>query len=222
MVLRTLALRTFKSMQEFWETFFSTEGAKWKFDPSDSAIYAAELFQKHKLKTVLIPGVGYGRNAGAFLDKKFNITGIEISESAIKLARASGYTFPIHLGSVTDMPFDDKKFDGVFCYSLIHLLNKNERRIFIKNCFECLAPGGLMVFIMISKESDLYNSGKYISRNRFRIANGLKVFFYDEENIRTEFKDYTVVEIIKIDEPVKYAEGLEPIKCWMVVCKKLN
>ncbi|WP_406600937.1 class I SAM-dependent methyltransferase [Mangrovimonas aestuarii] len=33
----------------------------------------------------------------------------------------------VYCGSVVDMPFDDKPYDGIFCYALIHLLNENER-----------------------------------------------------------------------------------------------
>lgn len=32
----------------------------------------------------------------------------------------------IYCGSVNEMPFADKLFDGIYCYGLIHLLDKNE------------------------------------------------------------------------------------------------
>lgn len=45
---------------------------------------------------------------------------------------------PIHLGSVTDMPFDNRLYDGIFCYALIHLLNKTERKKFIREGYEVI------------------------------------------------------------------------------------
>jgi hypothetical protein len=60
---KRLNLRT---MEEYWEALFKNEGALWKFEPSDSAAVALELFKSENTKQLLIPGVGYGRNAGLF------------------------------------------------------------------------------------------------------------------------------------------------------------
>lgn len=56
------------------------------------------------------------------------VTGIEISRTAIEMARKHyGNETVIYHGSVTEMPFDNEVYDGVFCYALIHLLDGNER-----------------------------------------------------------------------------------------------
>jgi len=47
-----------------------------------------------------------------------------------------------------------------------------------------------------------------------------KVFFYDELNLSKEFANYQIEEIKKIDEPIKYADGFDTIKCLMIVCRK--
>ena len=72
----------------------------------------------------MIPGIGYGRNAKVFIDNGINVTGIEISKTAINLARKQRIDINIYHGSVTELPFDNKLYDGIFCYALIHLLNK--------------------------------------------------------------------------------------------------
>jgi hypothetical protein len=71
---------------DYWETKFKEEGIAWKFEPSDSALIALDLFKANQLNKILIPGVGYGRNAKVFCDNGFNVTGIEISQTAIDLA----------------------------------------------------------------------------------------------------------------------------------------
>lgn len=58
----------------------------WGFDPTDSAVYAAGFFREKEIKNILIPGIGYGRNAKLFLDDGTKVTGIEISKTAIDLA----------------------------------------------------------------------------------------------------------------------------------------
>ncbi|MDR1103163.1 MAG: class I SAM-dependent methyltransferase, partial [Tannerella sp.] len=115
-------------MTEFWESCFIEKQTMWGFEPAESAIAARDFFMKEKVTDVLIPGIGYGRNAGVFLDAGMNVTGIEISGTAIELARTqNNLRIPIHNGSVADMPFDDKLYGGIFSYALIHLLNKRER-----------------------------------------------------------------------------------------------
>lgn len=205
---------------EYWESRFKNEGAMWKFEPSDSAIIAQELFKSNNINNILIPGIGYGRNAKLFYDNGFKVTGIEISKSAIYLAKASGLNCKIHYGSVTAMPFDNEQYDGIFCYALIHVLNKNERQIFLKSCYNQLKKGGLMIFVVASKQTSMYGTGRYISKDRYEITKGLKVYFYDSESVFNEFSAFGMIEYKDIEEPIKFMEGQEPVKLKFVICKK--
>jgi len=207
-------------MSEFWENMFQKIGALWQFEPADSTIFARDLFVENGLRKILIPGVGDGRNAKIFVESGFYVTGIEISDAAIRLARENDLKFPIHHGSVTQMPFDDSVYDGIYCYALIHLLNQYERRQFLKNCSDQLREGGIMVFVTVSKNYKMYGNGKLISKDRFRIDNGLSVFFYDSESIEKEFGSFGLTECHEIEEPVKHLENEEPMKFWRVVCRK--
>jgi len=208
-------------MSEFWDEMFRKIGSVWSFEPADSALQISDLFASEKIRNVLIPGIGFGRNAKAFIEKGIDVTGIEISETAIQLARENGLKIPIHHGSVAEMPFDDLVYDGIFCYALIHLLNQNERRQFLKNCLNQLRDGGLMVFITVSKSyTRLFENGKPVSKDRFRIQNGLDVFFYDPETIVKEFSRFGLVEYSEIEESVKHMPSEETMKFWKVVCRK--
>jgi len=207
-------------MSDFWEDKFQKIGLLWSFEPADSAIFARDLFAEKGFKSVLIPGVGYGRNAKTFIDNGFEVTGIEISETAIRLARENGLDFRIYHGPVKRMPYGKSLYDGIFCYALLHLLNQNDRRQFLKKCFDQLQPGGMMVFIVVSKENKLYGNGRPVSVDRFLIDKGLTVFFYDSATIEKEFSTYGLLEYCEIDEPVKHIPNEEPMKFWRVVCRK--
>lgn len=207
-------------MSDFWEDKFQKIGVIWSFEPADSAIFARNLFAEKGFKSILIPGVGYGRNAKTFLDNGFEVTGIEISETAIRLARENGLDFRIYHGPVKRMPYGKSLYDGIFCYALLHLLNQNDRRQFLKKCFDQLQPGGIMVFIVVSKENKLYGNGRPVSIDRFLIDKGLTVFFYDSATIEKEFSTYGLLEYCEIDEPVKHMPNEEPMKFWRVVCRK--
>ncbi|MGG2028372.1 class I SAM-dependent methyltransferase [Gottfriedia sp. S16(2024)] len=207
-------------MTEFWESSFIDNQAMWGYEPSDSAILTKDYFLEKNVKDVLIPGIGYGRNAKIFTENGINVTGIEISKTAIELARQNGIDFTIFHGSVTDMPFDQKLYDGIFCYALIHLLNKHEREKFIKDCYNQLKPNGYMVFTTISKDAPMFGKGKQLDKDYFEIMEGIKMFFYDSDSIKQEFGNYGLIEVSEILEPHKNMENKPPFKFTMVKCQK--
>lgn len=210
-------------MTDFWDKIFEKEKTNWGFTPSDSAILTKDFFLLKKIKNILIPGIGYGRNAKIFHENGINVEGIEISKIAIELAKSvNGLDLIIHHGSVTDMPFDNKKYDGIFCYALIHLLNKSERKKFIQNCYNQLMSNGYMIFSVASKKASMFGNGRFLSKDRYEMQKGLNVFFYDSESVKDEFKDYGLVEFNEIDEPIKHLENEPPLKLIYVKCRKAD
>nr|WP_214460431.1 class I SAM-dependent methyltransferase [Flavihumibacter fluvii] len=188
-------------MTEFWEQAFQDKQEMWGLEPAKATILTKDFFAEHKIKNVLIPGIGYGRNAQIFIDNGMSVTGIEISQTAIDLAQKNfGNDLKIHHGSVTDMPFDDKLFDGIFCYGLIYLLDKYERRKLIQDCFNQLTENGYMVFTAITKDAQTYGQGIQISKDRFEMFGGVKIFFYDKQSVEKEFGDTGLFEITEVTE----------------------
>ncbi|MFJ7932092.1 class I SAM-dependent methyltransferase [Peribacillus sp. NPDC096448] len=207
-------------MTEIWESSFIENQMMWGFEPSDSAILTKDFFLEKEVKDILIPGIGYGRNAKVFTDNGINVTGIEISKTAIELARQNGLNLNIFHGSVTDMPFDNKLYDSIFCYALIHLLNNHERDKFIKACYNQLKPNGYMIFTTISKEAPMFGKGKQLGKDYFEIMEGVKMFFYDSDSVKQEFGNYGLIEFSEVVEPHKNMESKPPFKFIMVKCQK--
>ncbi|UZJ63886.1 class I SAM-dependent methyltransferase [Sphingobacterium sp. KU25419] len=121
------------------------------------------------------------------------VTGIEISQTAIELGQKHfGTDLQVYHGSVTEMPFDNNLYDGIYCYGLIYLLDKEEREKLIQDCYDQLTENGFMFFTAITKEAKTYRQGTYISKDRFEMFGGVKIFFYDRETIQEEFgkKDF--------------------------------
>jgi SAM-dependent methyltransferase len=205
---------------EFWESSFIEKQTMWGFEAADSAIITKDFFLEKNIKDILVPGIGYGRNAKVFIENEIKVTGIEISKTAIELARQNGLDITIFHGSVTDMPFDDKLYDGIFSYALIHLLDKREREKFIKDCYNQLKPGGYMVFTTVSKKAPMFGKGKQLDTDYFEILEGVKMFFYDCDTIKEDFGQYGLVEVSEIDEHSKDKENKPPINFLMVKCKK--
>ena len=201
-------------MTEFWEANFIEKQEMWGFEPAYSALLAKDFFLERGVKNVLIPGIGYGRNARIFTENGMAVTGIEISKTAIALARKNyGADMRIYHGSVTDMPFDNIQYDGIFCYALIHLLDSNERQKLIRDCYNQLANNGYMVFAAISKEAPTFGRGNFVSKDRYEIFEGIKMFFYDQESIHTEFDKAGLFELTKINDILPF---------FLIKCKKVT
>ncbi len=193
-------------MTEIWEKTFSERQLMWGLSPTQAALLAKEVFVANGVTDVLIPGVGYGRNAKVFLDAGMTVSGIEISETAIALARSElGLTIPIVHGSVTDMPFDDRIYDGIFCYGLLYLLDGAARAKVLRACWGQLAAGGTMIFTVISKTAPMYGQGPKLGEDWYEIHPGLKMFFYDEASVAREFGEATpggTLAFAPLDEPL--------------------
>jgi SAM-dependent methyltransferase len=188
-------------MTEFWEEAFKDKQEMWGLEPAKSTVLTKDFFVEHKVTNVLIPGIGYGRNAQIFMENGMTVAGIEISQTAFNLAQKHfGSDLTIYHGSVTEMPFDDKLFDGLYCYGLIYLLDKDERKKLIQDCFNQLTENGFMVFTAITKDAQTYGQGTLISKDRFEMFGGVKIFFYDKETIEEEFGNAGLFEVTEVTE----------------------
>lgn len=189
----------------------------WGLQPTVSAVWAGEFLAQQGAREVLIPGIGYGRNARPFTEKGMSVTGIEISETAIALARSQlGLTIPIHHGSVTGMPFDERRYDGVFCYGLIYLLDGAGREKLIRDCYHQLNPGGYMIFTLISKKAPFYGQGKRLGEDWYERMPNLPMYFYDADSVKREFGGYGLETFTDVEEP----SGGGVLPFIQVVCKK--
>lgn len=209
-------------MEEFWEQSFKDNQRMWGEEPAEVTLDVNSLFQKNDIKNVLIPGFGYGRNAKVFIDHGIDVTGIEISKTAIAIADKNiQASYKIHHGSIVDMPFDTRTYQGIYCYALIHLLNKNERVKLIRDCYNQLDDNGIMVFVALSTNDMRYGKGEEIGKNNFLTKHGVTLFFYDTDAIEEEFGLYGLYDVKEINEPFTVADK-PPQKFWKISCRKNN
>ena len=207
-----------KGVPSIWESAFVDKRTMWGFGPTRAALAARDLFVERGARSVLIPGVGYGRNAKPFLDAGMRVTGIEISETAIGFARTElALAMPIHHGSVTDMPFDEAIYDGIFCFGLLYLLDAAGRAKLLADCLRQLAPDGSMIFTVISKAAPMYAQGPQLGEDWYERHPGMPMYFYDEASIAREFGPFCLIESAPIAEPMGETATLP---FWQIVCRK--
>jgi len=102
---------------------YAADGASWAdLDQIDEFI--ALLPEK---ASILDVGCGSGRDSSIFHNKGFQVTGIDLSENLIAIAKENFPDLEFIHGSMTKLPFPDKSFDGLWVHaSLLHLETDEE------------------------------------------------------------------------------------------------
>lgn len=77
-----------------------------------------------------------------------------------------------------------------------------------------------MVFVTTPKQMSMYGNGRYLSKDRYKISKGLKVYYDDDDSVSKEFTEVGLIKCADIEEPIKYMEGEEPISLKFIECKK--
>ena len=179
----------------FWNNRFLDKKIIFGTDPAKIAIDCEKIFGENNIKDILIMGIGYGRNGKYFTEKGYCVDGIEISDEAINIGKAFAPEINFIKGNVLKTELY-KKYDAVFCYDILQLFLKYERKILIKNCIKYCKDNGMIVFSCLSKDDILFGNGSEIEENTFEVNDGLYIHFSNEfemNNLNNK------LEIIKLE-----------------------
>jgi SAM-dependent methyltransferase len=193
------------SMSEYWNNRFKSHGMVWGDEPSPTAIHASEIFTALHLKSVLVPGGGYGRNTKA-LSTHFHVESIELSEDAIKIAQEWDPASHFIQGSVLDIDLG-KTYDAVYCFDVLQLFMQADRLKLIQNCVQHLKDKGLMYFTCFSNQDKRYGIGREVEPGTFEYKQGKPAHFFTEEDLKWHFKGLHIVEIGSIEERIANMNG---------------
>ncbi|BCG58665.1 class I SAM-dependent methyltransferase [Paenibacillus sp. URB8-2] len=206
--------------EQYWERRFGSEGMIWGTEPSPTALEARELFLKHGVRTVFVPGAGYGRNTKAF-SRDFIVEGVELSETAVKLAREWDLDSLIRCGSALDAPEEGELFDAVYCYDLLHLFLEPERRRLVASCLSRLRPGGLLYFTGFSDEDPCCGRGEQLEPGTYRYKEGKYAHFFSEDDWKAHFSRTEILETGGLRETLDgAAEGLHDYMLRTIAARK--
>jgi SAM-dependent methyltransferase len=177
-------------MQAYWDARFRLEGRVWGDAPSRTAEYAREAFAREGLRTVLVPGAGYGRNAALFAAAGFRVVGVEISPEALRLARRGAASEAYVRGTVLALPIC--RCDAIYCFNVLHLLRLPERKQLVAACRACLAEGGLAFFAVFSEREPSYGRGREVEKDTYESKPGRPVHYFTDADLRARLAGWTI------------------------------
>src|SRR3989338_4135670 len=129
---------------EFYDLFNSQK------DYESESSFLKEVFKKYcgdKIKTILDLGCGTGVNAGIIASNGYDVTGIDISQDMIEIAKSKKIQdTKFIVGDMSNFKLN-KKFDVIICmFSALGYLTKNEEiESFFKSVRNHLNQKGLLV-----------------------------------------------------------------------------
>jgi SAM-dependent methyltransferase len=204
---------------EEWDKRFKEKGYVWGQGESPTALEAL-----HYLKTkskILDVGCGYGRDYKLFLEKGFEVVGLDSSGEAIKLAKEFVPKGEFIKADAIKMPFGDGSFDVVFSHLFMHLLYEDDvRKEFLKECGRLLRPGGLIIESFFSTDDPTFGEGQEVAPRTFYVERKARIGrFFNEEEVRSDFSDFEIIELKKLSEEHSHGSPHTHVY-WFVVAKK--
>ena len=163
----------------------------WNFEsPPDVLVDLIGSAKVKPCKTIDL-GCGTGNYAIYLASRGFEVTGVDISPTAIKIAKENAKKKGIKCNFVVANVLGDlfevkEKFDFAFEWELLHHIFPEQRRIYVENVHKLLVPGGNYLSVCFSEKDKVFaGSGK------FRVTSlGTVLYFSSENELSDLFEPY--------------------------------
>jgi len=185
----------------------SLDEIPWNMEiPPEALVDLVESGKVKACKTIDL-GCGAGNYALYFASVGFDVTGLDISRSAIKIARANAKKKAVkccfHAADVLgDLKEEKESFDFAYDWELLHHIFPEQRQQYVENLCRIIKPGGKYLSVCFSeKDKQFGRTGKYRETHL-----GTILYFSSEDEIRALFDPYfNIIELKTIEITGKYA-----------------
>jgi SAM-dependent methyltransferase len=192
-------------MGDYWDRRYAGEGKIWGDTPSVTALYACEFFRTEGVRCVLIPGIGYGRNARIFVEAGMSVEGVEISGEAVNILKNDLPGAICRQGSVLDTPFGGP-YDAIYCFNVLHLFKSKDRLALVNKCRDALADGGLAFFTVFSELEPSFGKGRETEPGTFESKPGRPVHYFTGAGLRDLFNGFDILEQGLVEDPEDHGD----------------
>jgi SAM-dependent methyltransferase len=189
-----------------WNTIFKREGRFFQ-KPQEDMIGILALLKRSKAERILDLGCGSGRHVVLFARKGLNVTGLDISSEALRLARRwmrdEGLRARFVKASCFEpFPFTDGSFDAIVSVQVIHHARHADIRRSIKEMRRVLRPGGLL-FVSVPDTHVRRDASRFLRPEPRTLLplDGLEAgvlhYIYNRAVLRKDFKEFEILDLHK-------------------------
>lgn len=148
-------VKNFKETFLGWDDYYKDNDVKtmpWYEEKLDHDVKDEIISCSLNSRNFLDLGTGPGTQAIQLSKYGFNVTGTDISNSAIEKAKKLSDNVDFLVDNVLDSKFSEKKFDFIFDRGVFHVFEKDQRTQYLSQITRILNDGGVLFLKCMSKE----------------------------------------------------------------------
>lgn len=155
--------------------------------------------------TVLDLGIGQGRNAIFLAGQGWKVTGVDVSDSAVALARknaaARGVTIEMVVADLDAFDFGSKRWDLITSFYM-HSWHKNSKTNVPERLLRALKPGGIVVMEAFRRPP---NTNGFVTAELTELFRSFRIIRNDESTVRADWGPHGPAELVRFiaEKPVQ-------------------
>lgn len=210
-----------KNNQKKWDNSFKEQLQSFTYNtaPVDVIVrnvsyYLRGRYQEEEIKSLkfLEIGCGGGVNLIWLAKKGIKVSGVDISEVALKLATKSlsdnnlSYEDLIHT-SASNLPFKESSFDGVVESCVLQHIENDERNKAFQEVHRVLKPGGLFIGHVLDEDCTVYQNRECPdasvnfndnTKPEFYLTNLGYSHFFNKKELVDSLQGFSVIDLSKV------------------------
>ncbi|PSK28687.1 class I SAM-dependent methyltransferase [Nocardia seriolae] len=202
---------------EHWQRTYRAHPGMYGEEPSEPAMYAAQVFREHGALEVLELGAGHGRDAIYLARRGFQVTASDFSAVGLaqlrEAADAAGLgdqVTPLEHDARQPIPLPYRSVDAVYAHMLLCMnLSTQEIRDLVAEIRRVLKPGGVFVYTVRNTDDAHYGTGLALGDDIYEHG-GFAVHFFSRELVDTLATGW------ELQEQHSFEEGELPRRLWRI------
>jgi len=186
-----------------WNKTFKKKGKVFK-EPQEDMPRVVKLFKKYNIKKVLDLGCGSGRHLVFLAKNGFDVYGIDMAESGIKISKKwlekEGLKANLKISDIyKKLPYKDNFFDAIVSTQTLHHEKIGNIRKLIKEMKRILKPNSLIFITVLNLDIVPKNNKKQIGPRTFLLLKSndtdIPHYSFNKNSLKKEFKDFKIFKI---------------------------
>jgi ubiquinone/menaquinone biosynthesis C-methylase UbiE len=192
------------------------------FDYDWEAKIVEKALENHKNAKILDAGIGSGRLAAILSQKGFPVTGVDISDEMLKIARKNAPEARILKADIKSLPFKSE-FDAAVCLgrTTTYMLTDTDVKKLLESLYRALKEGGVLVIDAFDKDKLAEQFDRYSDRvEEYKTQFGVvrrrnQMRWLDSEHVewsatyQVDGKTYTDVQELRVFSRTDFKQLLE-------------
>lgn len=202
-----------EEQRQAWESLYRQEARAWR------GVNRLDLPLRTGIRALDI-GCGNGKSTAHLLEQGCEVTGIDVSETAVRVCQERFPSARFVVADASKLPFPDGSFDLVLLVHVLEHLDAPSRQQAMLEAWRVLAEGGTVYLQAFSRQDLRYGKGASgVEEHSFQRGNGIVYHYFDADEIAGLMPRDSMAECTERTDPVRFSKDEARVR-W--VCRFLR